>query len=78
MQPVNAIAYVYDGFLKGMGETKYLRNNLIMATFSVFIPALILFDYFGLRLYGIWMAFGVWMGIRSFPLIFYFRKKMWV
>lgn len=76
MQPINTLAYVYDGFLKGMGEAKYLRNNLIAATFLGFLPTLILCDSLGFRLYGIWLAFGVWMLIRSFPLIYFFRKKL--
>lgn len=76
MQPINTLAYVYDGFLKGMGEAKYLRDNLIIATFAGFIPTLILCDSLGLRLHGVWLAFGVWMLIRSFPLMLFFRKKV--
>lgn len=75
MQPINALAYIYDGIFKGLGEAKYLRNNIIMATFGGFIPTLIICDYFGFQLYGIWMAFAIWMLLRSFPLIFYFKKN---
>lgn len=75
MQPINALAYIYDGIFKGLGEAKYLRNNLIVATFLGFLPVLLISDYFGLQLYGIWMAFAAWMFLRSFPLIFHFKKK---
>lgn len=75
MQPINAIAYIYDGIFKGLGEAKYLRNNIIMATFGGFIPVLILTDYWGMQLHGIWLAFCVWMLLRSFPLVFHFKKK---
>lgn len=75
MQPINALAYIYDGIFKGLGEAKYLRNNLIVATFLGFLPVLLISDYFGLQLYGIWMAFATWMFLRSFPLIFHFKKK---
>lgn len=75
LQPINSIAYVYDGFLKGMGEAKYLRNNLIVATFLGFVPTLLICDYLGFRLQGIWISFGIWMLIRSFPLVYYFRRK---
>ena len=75
MQPINALAYIYDGIFKGLGEAKYLRNNIIMATFGGFIPMLVICDYFGFQLYGIWMAFAIWMLLRSFPLIFYFKKN---
>ncbi len=75
MQPVNALAFVFDGIFKGLGEAKFLRNVLLIATFVGFIPTILIADYFGLKLYGIWIAFFIWMLIRSSSLIFYFRKK---
>ncbi|MCM8569735.1 MATE family efflux transporter [Gramella jeungdoensis] len=75
MQPVNAIAFMFDGIFKGLGEAKYLRNVLLVATFLGFTPALLISDYFGLKLYGIWIAFFVWMLIRSSTLVVYFRRK---
>lgn len=75
MQPVNAIAFMFDGIFKGLGEAKYLRNVLLAATFLGFVPALLLADYFGLRLYAIWIAFFVWMLIRSGALVIKFRRK---
>lgn len=75
MQPINALAYIYDGIFKGLGEAKYLRNNIIIATLGGFIPVLLITDYFDLKLYGVWMAFATWMLLRSFPLIFHFKKK---
>lgn len=76
MQPINSLAYIYDGFFKGMGRAKLLRNNLIAATFLGFLPTILLTDYFKLGLYGIWTAFAVWMFFRSFPLMYIFRS--WV
>ncbi|QYA24808.1 MATE family efflux transporter [Gramella sp. MT6] len=75
MQPVNAIAFMFDGIFKGLGEAKYLRNVLLVATFLGFTPALLISDHFGLKLYGIWIAFFVWMLIRSSTLVIYFRRK---
>ena len=75
MQPVNAIAFMFDGIFKGLGEAKYLRNVLLVATFLGFTPALLISDYFDLKLYGIWIAFFVWMLIRSGALVVYFRRK---
>jgi Na+-driven multidrug efflux pump len=75
MQPVNAIAFMFDGIFKGMGEAKYLRNVLLIATFLGFIPTLLIADYFQLKLQGIWIAFFVWMLIRSSVLVYQFRKK---
>lgn len=75
MQPVNAIAFMFDGIFKGLGEAKYLRNVLLVATFLGFTPTLLLADYFGLKLYAIWLGFFVWMLIRSGALVIQFRRK---
>lgn len=75
MQPVNAIAFMFDGIFKGLGEAKYLRNVLLAATFLGFTPVLLIGDYFGLKLYAIWIAFFVWMLIRSSALVIKFRRK---
>ncbi|WP_031426894.1 MATE family efflux transporter [Flavimarina sp. Hel_I_48] len=75
MQPINAIAFIFDGIFKGMGEMKYLRNVLLLATFFGFVPAIFIGDYFGLELYSIWIAFSVWMLIRGVALILKFRKR---
>ncbi|MEN8124614.1 MAG: MATE family efflux transporter [Bacteroidota bacterium] len=75
MQPINAIAFVFDGIFKGMAEAVILRNTLIIATFFGFIPVLLIGDYFNLKLYAIWIAFTVWMILRGGILIVIFRKK---
>ncbi|MHC5201165.1 MATE family efflux transporter [Myroides sp. LJL119] len=75
MQPINALAYIFDGVYKGMGDAKFLRNNLLFATFLGYIPTLLIADYLGLQMYGIWLAFAVWMCLRSFPVIYVFKKN---
>jgi len=75
MQPINAIAFMFDGIFKGLGEAKYLRNVLLAATFLGFWPTLFIADYFGLKLHAIWLAFFVWMLIRSSALVIQFRRK---
>ncbi len=75
MQPVNAIAFMFDGIFKGLGEAKFLRNLLLGATFLGFTPALLIADHFDLKLYGIWIAFFIWMVIRSSALVIKFRRK---
>jgi Na+-driven multidrug efflux pump len=74
MQPICAVAFIYDGIYKGMGKTKTLRNLLLISTFLGFIPVLLLADYFGLMLYGIWMAFVVWIFLRGLILKLDFKK----
>ncbi|MBC9794578.1 MATE family efflux transporter [Sinomicrobium sp. FJxs] len=75
MQPVNAVAFMFDGIFKGLGEAVYLRNVLLAATFLGFTPTLLIADHFNLKLYGIWMAFMVWMLIRASALVIKFRNK---
>lgn len=75
MQPINAVAFVFDGIFKGLAEAVTLRNLLIVATFLGFIPTLLIADYFNLKLYGIWIAFTVWMLLRSGILVVKFRNK---
>ncbi len=65
MQPINGIAFIYDGIFKGLGHMKYLRNVLMIATFLGFVPILLIADYFQLELLGIWLAFTVWMLLRG-------------
>lgn len=74
MQPINAIAFVYDGLFKGLAEAKVLRNTVIAATFLGFVPTLIICDYYDLKLVGIWIAFSVWMLLRSGILAVYFKR----
>jgi Na+-driven multidrug efflux pump len=73
MQPINALAFVFDGIFKGLAEAVILRNTLLIATFIGFIPALYLGDYFDLKMYAIWIAFTVWMVLRAGILMYYFK-----
>jgi MATE family, multidrug efflux pump len=75
MQPLNAVAFVFDGLFKGLAEAKTLRNTLLIATFFGFLPTLLIADYFNLKLYGIWIAFYVWMLFRAGILMAKFKRK---
>jgi putative MATE family efflux protein len=75
MQPFCALAFVFDGIFKGLGEMKTLRNVLVLSTVVVFIPALFIGDYYELKLHGILLAFTFWMIARGIPLIVKFRKQ---
>jgi putative MATE family efflux protein len=75
MQPINAIAFVFDGIFKGLAEAATLRNLLLIATFLGFLPVLLIADYFNLKLYGIWIAFAIWMFIRASVLVVKFKRK---
>jgi len=73
VQPINAIAFVFDGIFKGLGEMKYLRNVLLCATFLGFVPVLYLTQYWGWQLHGIWYAFAVWALLRGLLLVLKFK-----
>lgn len=76
MQPINAIAFVYDGVFKGLSKAKTVRNVLLIATFLGFIPTLLIADFYNLKLYAIWMAFTTWMLFRSGISMFLFKKMI--
>ncbi len=74
MQPLCALAFIFDGVFKGLGKMKYLRNLLLLSTSLVFIPILLWLDHLGYKLYAIFIALTVWIIARGVPLIIKFRK----
>jgi putative MATE family efflux protein len=74
-QPVNAIAFTFDGIFKGLGEAALLRNALLASTFLGFVPAILIGHQTGLQLTGIWIAFILWTGFRGGYLYVSFRKR---
>ena len=74
-QPLNSIAFTMDGIFKGMGRAKLLRNTLIIGSFLVFIPTLLLGDYLGMKIMSIWCAFVLWMAFRGGTLVYWFFKE---
>lgn len=76
MQPINAIAFVFDGIFKGWGEARYLRNLLFMLTLFVFVPSIYLLDYLGHGIHAIWWAIFLWMLGRSICLVIKFVDRL--
>ncbi|RSK41604.1 MATE family efflux transporter [Mangrovimonas spongiae] len=74
MQPLCALAFIFDGMFKGLGMMKYLRNLLLFATFIVFIPVLLFLDQLEYKLYAVFTAMTVWIIARGVPLIIKFRQ----
>ncbi|WP_179021354.1 MATE family efflux transporter [Winogradskyella forsetii] len=74
MQPLCALAFIFDGVFKGLGKMKYLRNVLLFSTLLVFVPVIYWTDSLDYKLYGIFIAFTLWMVARGLPLIIKFRK----
>ncbi len=73
-QPINAVAFAFDGIYKGLGNGKILRNVLLISTFTAFIPVIMLSDHLGWQLHAIWAAFLLWMAVRGGLLAMSFEK----
>lgn len=74
-QPINAIAFAFDGIYKGLGHTGFLRNVLIGTTLLGFLPVAVGFHYLYPSLLGIWVAFLVWMIGRAGLVAGDFKKR---
>lgn len=75
MQPLCALAFIFDGIFKGLGKMEVLRNVLLFATFIVFIPSFLLLNELEFKLKAVFFAMTLWILARSVPLILYFRKQ---
>jgi len=75
MQPLCALAFIFDGIFKGLGKMRHLRNVLLFSSFIVFIPILFTLDYFNYKLYAIFIALTFWIIARGVPLIIKFRQQ---
>lgn len=74
-QPINAVAFAFDGIYKGMGNGKILRNVLLITTAIAFVPVAWGFDALGMKLHAVWLAFLAWMLARGLLLAMHFRKN---
>jgi len=74
MQPLCALAFIFDGIFKGLGKMKYLRNLLLFSTFLVFVPLLFWLDSLDCKLHAIFIAMSFWIIARGIPLIIKFRQ----
>jgi putative MATE family efflux protein len=75
MQPVCALAFIFDSIFKGLGRMKVLRNLLLIATFFVFVPVLYLLDLLEWRLYAVFTALFAWILARGLPLVYIFKRS---
>jgi putative MATE family efflux protein len=73
-QPINAVAFAFDGIYKGLGNGRILRNVLLISTFAVFVPVAWATDLMGWELHAVWTAFLVWMVVRGALLAGHFQK----
>lgn len=76
MQPIIAMAFVYDDFMKGAAQMLPLRNVLLVSSFLGFIPCLYLLDSLDFKLMSIWIGFNVWMLFRAILLRYFFHRYL--
>ncbi|MFN3874839.1 MAG: MATE family efflux transporter, partial [Flavobacteriales bacterium] len=75
-QPINAVAFAFDGIYKGIGDGKALRNALLVSTFLVFVPVAWGADALGWELHAVWAAFLAWMTVRGMLLAMRFERRL--
>ncbi len=73
-QPINAVAFAFDGVYKGLGNGKILRNVLLISTLVAFVPVAWGMDALGWKLHAVWTAFLCWMLVRGVLLAMHFEK----
>ncbi|MEO8590686.1 MAG: MATE family efflux transporter [Flavobacteriales bacterium] len=74
-QPINAVAFAFDGIYKGLGNGRILRNVLLVSTFGAFVPIAWGADALGWHLHAVWAAFLAWMIVRGLLLSLHFEKN---
>lgn len=74
-QPLNAVAFAFDGIYKGLGDGRVLRNALFLSTFLVFVPVIYLTNAWGWELHAVWTAFLLWMVARGALLMVHFQRN---
>ena len=74
-QPINAVAFAFDGIYKGLGHGKLLRNVLLASTLLVFVPVAWGADAMGWELHAVWSAFLLWMVARGGLLAHHFQRR---
>lgn len=81
MQPLAALTYIYDGYLIGADDTKYLAKAMAIV-FAIYLPAVLLAgllpeDPWGLA--GLWAIYGlVFIGGRAASLWLRIRTDAWL
>ena len=81
MQPLAALTYIYDGYLIGADDTKYLAKAMAIV-FAIYLPAVLLAGLLpegALGLAGLWAIYGlVFIGGRAVSLWLRIRTDAWL
>lgn len=81
MQPLAALTYIYDGYLIGADDTKYLAKAMAIV-FAIYLPAILLVGLLpegAWGLAGLWAIYGlVFIGGRAASLWLRIRTDAWL
>lgn len=81
MQPLAALTYIYDGYLIGADDTKYLAKAMVIV-FAIYLPAVLLVSLLpegAWGLAGLWAIYGlVFIGGRAASLWLRIRTDAWL
>ena len=67
-------AYLYDGVFVGATRAREMRDNMVLSTFIVFLPAWYLLRPFDNH--GLWLAFLVFRASRGLGMHIYDRRRV--
>lgn len=68
VQPLNALTFILDGVMFGLGDFSYLRDNMVLAVCLFFFP-LAYYSYITQSLMALWVGFcliNLWRTISNF------------
>ena len=69
MMPIAGVVFALDGVLLGAGDTRFLRNLMLLCTFGAFLPAIWLAYGLNLGLGGIWAGLTLFIVVRLAGLL---------
>ena len=79
IQPLNAVVFVFDGIFIGANDMGYLFKAMFVASFGVFVPAVLIFVYgLGWGIQGAWLAYNGLMIGRFLTLLPRYQGDRWL
>lgn len=76
-QPVNALAYIFDGILIGATDTHYLMRAMLVSSLAFALVVAVGWALWGLSLSLIWWSAVVFMAMRALTLALRYRTASW-
>ena len=79
LQPVNTLAFVFDGVFIGANDTKFLSVQIAVTFLGIFVPALfLLIRVADMKLSGLWIAMAAFSTARAVVLMWRYRQPAWL